>query len=331
MAEEVAVKLPLTFYWFILLVAVTGVSCAGAMFQQVDDVPPVLRASWRLQVTSLILFLPAVVQFINADDTLRSRIFMRNNLLIMAASGCFVGAHFASWVASLDLTTLTHSLLFVTAHPLVVVCGMLILHRVHDSLIVPILQFFLPKSSKEEGEEEEDHEEHVPFRRVRDPSFMELAGAILGFIGAGITFLDVGATQGKHTVTAEGDGLAFLGAIFLVLYLLCGRVLREWMPVFIYAFPVTFIGALVLLPISAGIERNGFQIRGAVGWYKSSSYIQWFFALALIAGLCGREFFKHSPITSALLWNSRTNISNLPNFFLLPIQSSPLLPSILPL
>ena len=42
--------------WFLLIAAVFGVSSAGALFQQVDDVPPLLRASWRLQLTSLVLF-----------------------------------------------------------------------------------------------------------------------------------------------------------------------------------------------------------------------------------------------------------------------------------
>ncbi len=294
--ETESARVPIGVYWFVLLVAVTGVSSAGAMFQQVDDVPPVLRASWRLQVTSLILFLPALIQFLKADEMLRQRMFVRNNLLIIFASGCFVGAHFASWVASLDLTTLTHSLLFVTAHPLVVVCGMLIFHRLHEPLLVPVAEYLqLPEQVEKKEEEEtqdgnpeaEVHFSALKLKRVRDPSFMELAGAALGFAGAGITFLDVGATQGKHTVTVEGDGLAFLGAIFLVLYMVCGRVLREWMPLFLYAFPVTLIGAIILLPISAGIEQEGFVRLGAAGWYATSNYIQWFFALALIAGLCG--------------------------------------------
>ncbi len=41
--------------WVLLVAAVFGVSSAGALFQHVGEVPPLLRASWRLQLTSLVL------------------------------------------------------------------------------------------------------------------------------------------------------------------------------------------------------------------------------------------------------------------------------------
>ena len=49
--------------WLLLIAAVFGVSSAGALFQQVDDVPPLLRASWRLQLTSIVLFPLALMQW----------------------------------------------------------------------------------------------------------------------------------------------------------------------------------------------------------------------------------------------------------------------------
>ena len=39
--------------WALLAAATVGVSCAGAVFQHLDDIPPLLRASWRLQVCDL--------------------------------------------------------------------------------------------------------------------------------------------------------------------------------------------------------------------------------------------------------------------------------------
>jgi hypothetical protein len=41
--------------WLVLGVAICGVSSAGAIFTHVDEIPPLLRASWRLQLTALIL------------------------------------------------------------------------------------------------------------------------------------------------------------------------------------------------------------------------------------------------------------------------------------
>lgn len=42
----------------------------------------------------------------------------------LALSGFFLGVHFMSWVWSIDHTSLAHSLLWVSSHPLVVVGGM---------------------------------------------------------------------------------------------------------------------------------------------------------------------------------------------------------------
>ncbi|MCH1480840.1 MAG: EamA family transporter, partial [Candidatus Poseidoniaceae archaeon] len=88
-----------------------------------------------------------------------------------------------------------------------------------------------------------------------------------------------------RTVTVWGDFLAFLGAVFVVGYIVSGRVLRKWMPIFLYAFPVTLIGALILIPASYLIEDD-FSSMGAVGWIQAE-YFWWFLALALIAGLLG--------------------------------------------
>ena len=57
------------------------------------------------------------------------------------------------------------------------------------------------------------------------------------------------------------------------------------MPIFLYAFPVTLVGALILIPASYFFEHE-FSDFGAVGWIQAD-YLPWFLALALIAGLLG--------------------------------------------
>ena len=42
--------------WVILSIAVLAVSSAGAIFKMMGDITPILRASWRLQATSIVLF-----------------------------------------------------------------------------------------------------------------------------------------------------------------------------------------------------------------------------------------------------------------------------------
>ena len=233
--------------WLVLGVAICGVSSAGAIFTHVDDIPPLLRASWRLQLTALILAPLALWQFNSIDEQVKSKLFEMSTGKIILASGAFLALHFGFWVTSLDYTSLTHSLLFVTAHPLVILIGM--------------------------------------FLFVRKPNGMELIGGIAAFAGAAISMLDAGDMQGDRSVTFFGDQLAFLGAVFVVGYIVCGRILREWMPLFIYAFPVTLLGGLFLLPASMLLEADYSQY-GAFGYIGHETLV-WFVLLAFIAGILG--------------------------------------------
>ena len=233
--------------WLVLGVAICGVSSAGAIFTHVDEIPPLLRASWRLQLTALILAPLALWQFKSIDVETKSKLFEMSTGKIILASGAFLALHFGFWVTSLDYTSLTHSLLFVTAHPLVILIGM--------------------------------------FLFVRRPNRMELVGGIAAFSGAAISMLDAGDVQGDRSVTFFGDQLAFLGAVFVVGYIVCGRILREGMPLFIYAFPVTLLGGLLLLPASMLLEADYSQY-GAFGYIGHETLV-WFVLLAFIAGILG--------------------------------------------
>ena len=233
--------------WLVLCVAICGVSSAGAIFTHVDDIPPLLRASWRLQLTALILAPLALWQFNQIDSVIQSKFFDVSTAKIIVASGIFLALHFGFWVTSLVYTSLTHSLLFVTAHPLVILIGMFVF--------------------------------------VRRPNRLELVGGIAAFTGAAISMLDAGDVQGDRSVTFFGDQLAFLGAVFVVGYIVCGRILREWMPLFLYAFPVTLIGGLLLVPASYLLESD-YSDFGAFG-YLGHETLVWFVLLAFIAGILG--------------------------------------------
>ena len=148
--------------WGLLVAAVVGVSSAGALFQHVDAVPPLLRASWRLQLTSLVLLPLFIYQLRGMEREVATQFKTQQNVAASRASGVALAAHFGAWVASLDETTLTHSLLFVTAHPLVIVIGM--------AVLAPFLA------------------------SIRRPRGAEILGAVICFVGAGITLLDTGSS-----------------------------------------------------------------------------------------------------------------------------------------
>ncbi len=54
--------------WLILAAALVAVSSAGAVLQIIDGVPPILKASWRLQATSLLLLPFALMQWKKMDE-----------------------------------------------------------------------------------------------------------------------------------------------------------------------------------------------------------------------------------------------------------------------
>ena len=220
-----------------------------------SDVTPLLRASWRLQATSIVL-LPFFIWQIRHE----SFHWNSNILWIILGSGVCLWIHFGSWVWSLDHTSLAHSLLFVTAHPLIIVSGMAMMRM--------------------------------------KPHRWETWGAIIGVFGAILAVQDAGS----GTVTIIGDAAAFVGAIAIVGYLAAGRHLRgdKQMPLFLYAFPVTAIAA-ILLTIHAVIAENATLDTAVVdasvfGW-TDVSWILLVAYLALGPGLAG-----HTGINASLKW-----------------------------
>ena len=237
--------------WGLLAAGVVGVSSAGAILSHVDSIPPLMRASWRLQITVLMLLPFAIWQYRQMEISQKKKLTEKKTVLILTGSGIALAAHFGTWVTSLDHTSLAHSLLFVTSHPIIIVIGTAIF--------------------------------------VRKPHSLETAGALVGLVGAGITLLDA---KDSGDVTLWGDFLAFTGAITVVGYIVAGRILREWMPVFVYAVPVTLLGGILLIPFSILMGES----TSAIGWVESD-LLGWFILLAFLAGIVG-----HTGLNACLRW-----------------------------
>ena len=244
--------------WGLLVVAVLGVSSAGAILSYLDEIPPIMRASWRLQITVIMLAPLAIYQYRQMDEISKIKLTEKRTLYIILGSGVALCAHFGAWTTSLDHTSIAHSLLFVTSHPIIIVAGTAIL--------------------------------------IRRPHILETSGALVGLTGAAITLLDA---KNSGEVTLFGDLLAFAGAVTVVGYIVAGRILRKWMPVFVYALPVTLIGALLLIPISILLGEN----TSPIGWL-TSDLLAWFVTLAFLAGIVG-----HTGLNACLRWLPPLTIS----------------------
>lgn len=231
--------------WVILSVAVLAVSSAGAIFKMMGDISPILRASWRLQATSVVLFPFFIWQMRKTEYS-----WDRSTLLIILGSGVCLWIHFASWVWSLDHTSLTHSLLFVTAHPLIIVSGMMMLRMT--------------------------------------PHRWEITGAILGVFGAIIAVQDAG--DGDVTLIGDSaaflGAIAIVGYLAAGRVLRGDRQ----MPLFLYAFPVTAIASIFLslhAMFSEGATLDIAVVNSSLlGWSDAA----WIFLVAYLAlgpGLAG--------------------------------------------
>jgi|TARA_B110000263_G_scaffold52091_1_gene43598 drug/metabolite transporter (DMT)-like permease len=233
--------------WALLILALFAVSSAGTILQSMEGIPPFLRASWRMQGTSLILFPLFIMQYLNKNKYLISK----NDVKLLLISSIFLALHFGSWVWSLDNTTLVHSLLFVTMHPIIVV------------LLMPVLGSSANK--------------------------IHIAGAFVGVLGAIITLGDVkssGEVSISGDIAAFCGAITVVGYIFIGRYL---RYEKN-MPVFIYAFPVT-LGAGVWLAIAAvlfeSISLNSIIPELELFGWIDSSWFLWIIYLSIVPGLVG--------------------------------------------
>ena len=97
-----------------------------------------------------------------------------------------------------------------------------------------------------------------------------------------------------------------MGAVTIVGYLAIGRMVRGWMPLFLYAFPVTLISAVVLTlwaTITEDLTFNFDEISGAFGWIS----VTWIFYVGYLA--LGPGLFGHTGINAVLRWIPPLTIS----------------------
>ena len=101
-------------------------------------------------------------------------------------------------------------------------------------------------------------------------------------------------------VTLTGDLSAFLTAVFFCGYIIIGSHMRKWLPLFLYASPVTNFAA-VLVSFAALMCREATLVgsgnSGLFGWSTDRSYVYKIVYLALVPGLVG-----HTGLNALLKW-----------------------------
>ena len=94
-------------------------------------------------------------------------------------------------------------------------------------------------------------------------SLGELAGASLGVAGAAFLAADPSRDVSLGPAPSwAGDVVSFGAAAAIVPYMLVGHASREWMPLFMYACPVTLVAAIVTAAASLATESAGCSSEG---------------------------------------------------------------------
>jgi drug/metabolite transporter (DMT)-like permease len=239
---------------FALGAAILAVSTASILIRLAQkDAPSITIAALRLTIAAIIL---APIALTRHGSELRA--LRRREVLWAAASGAFLALHFATWITSLEYTTVASSVVLVSTGPLwVALLSALVLRE-----------------------------------RMKGMAIWGLALAITGGIviagGEACTW-----SAGLHCsrVDALGDGhalwgnfLALAGAWAVSGYLVIGRHLRTSLSLVPYIFLVYGFAAIGLLA--------GALVTGGLRLALPPSTYAWIILLAIVPQLIGHSTYN---------------------------------------
>jgi drug/metabolite transporter (DMT)-like permease len=249
---------------FAILVAILSVSTASIFirFAQSEGVPSLVIAALRLTFATLILTPIVLTKY---SETLKS--FTLNVILLGAFSGVFLALHFATWITSLEYTSVASSVVFVSTGPLWV------------ALLSPI---FL--------------KERLARTAIIGLILSLAGGAIIGLSDACAWNHGLSCPEFQTILQGRiilGNLLALAGAWTVTGYLIIGRKLRTNVELIPYVFMVYGFAAAILIVIMLFSGKSPFG-------YAPKAY-GWIFLLAAFPQLIGHSTYnwalKYMPAT----------------------------------
>jgi len=202
---------------FALGIAILAVSTASILIRFAQqDAPSITIAALRLAIATVFLAPLAI-----ARHGPELRVLQRRELLLAAMSGTFLALHFATWISSLEYTTVASSVVLVSTGPLWV------------ALLSPL---FLG--------------ERLTRGTLVGLALAVVGGSIIAAGGActwdgGIRCVDLGRIAERSNLW--GNFLALVGAWAVSGYLILGRRLRATLSLVPYIFLVYGFAAMVLV------------------------------------------------------------------------------------
>jgi drug/metabolite transporter (DMT)-like permease len=190
--------------------------CSAAVFVRLAEAHPIVKSAYRLGIASLIIVPLALLTRWREFRALSAK-----DYAIGILSGLFLATHFATWITSIDYTTIASSLVLVNTAPVWV------------ALISAALGRGRPTG--------------VMLACIA----MSVAGAVM--VGYGdLSF------SGRAIV---GDALALVGAISVSFYIICGSELRKKLGLLAYMALCYGTAAVVMwiAAIGMGLPLTGFS------------------------------------------------------------------------
>jgi len=248
-------KQPRVSPFLAILVGILAVSTASIFIRFAQkEASSLVIAAWRLTIASIILVPVAATTRKRELTSLK-----RGELLLALLSGIFLALHFATWITSLQYTSVASSVVLVSTIP----------------LWVALLSPFTIKE---------------PIRRA---VFIGLFLALLGVVVVAISdtcsiragrITCPSLVNFMHGQAFLGDLLALCGAIAGAGYLLIGRTVRSKVSLISYISLVYGMAAIVLVIIMFSAGENPFG-------YSPQIYL-WLILLAVIPQLIGHSTFN---------------------------------------
>lgn len=240
---------------FSLLIAILAVSTASIFirFAQSDGAPSLVIAALRLTFATLLLA-PLALTRHRAELAALSR----RQVTLGVISGLFLAVHFATWISSLEYTSVASSVVFVSTGPLWV------------ALLSPMLL-----------------NERLTRAAIVGLGLAILGGTAIGLSDAcviqnGVQCPELGQVlQGR---AMWGNFLALAGAWAVTGYLIIGRKLRAGMSLVPYIFLVYGMAAAALIVIMLAAGQSPFD-------YAAKTY-GWIFLLAAVPQLIGHSTYN---------------------------------------
>jgi len=250
MTEKHRVILPVS-----LFIAILAVSTASIFirFAQIGGAPSLVIAALRLTFATLLI---APVALTRHSAEIKS--LTQSQIALGVVSGLFLAVHFATWISSLEYTSVASSVVFVSTGPLWV------------ALLSPMLL-----------------NEKLTRAAIFGLGLALLGGTVIGLSDACVIHNGLQCPELNQVLQGRamwGNFLALAGAWAVTGYLIIGRKLRTGMSLIPYIFLVYGMAAVALLIIMfvAGQSPLGF----------APKTYGWIFLLAAVPQLIGHSTYN---------------------------------------